>query len=100
MADDRREISFPTQTTPGRTELSDDVGARSAYDPPQSPQQASAAAFAAQLTALTSGAVGADATNPVGVVHTVTQTAGFPPVTFHTAGFSYELPISGGTPTA
>jgi hypothetical protein len=81
MADDRQGISFPTQTTPGSTELSDDTGARSAYDPPLSPQQASAAAFASQLAEAVSGDGVTVAGTPdvSGVTRSVVQTPGFRP---------------------
>lgn len=97
MADQPQEISFPTQTTPGRTELSDDVGAHSVYDSPPSPQEASAAAFASQLSDLVSGdgvtVVGVPEVG--GVTRSVVQTPGFPPVTVHTAGISYTIPFEG-----
>jgi hypothetical protein len=90
MADDQ-----PTQTTPGHTALTDTTGARSAYDPPtQSPQDVSAAALAGQLRDMLSGSgVGTDSGG--GVQRTVTRTPGLPPVTWHTASISYEVPFGG-----
>ena len=74
----------------------DDTGARSAYDPPLSPQQASAAAFADSLSQLTNTDV--SAVSPLdssgNVAARVTQTPGFPPVTVHTNAFGYTLPLA------
>jgi hypothetical protein len=96
----------PTQRTPGRTELSDDVGAHSVYDPaPTSPASASAAALAAHLSQFVSGSgdisgSGDVAANVSGVTRSVAQTPGLPPVIFHTAGLRYEIPLGGATPPA
>jgi hypothetical protein len=86
---DQPEVIVTSQTAPANSQLSADVGATSMYDPPLSPQQASAAAFASQLAEAVSG-----------VTRSVVQTPGFPPVTIHTAGVSYTIPLNGGTPRA
>lgn len=101
MADQPLEVDVVSQTTPGRTRPTDTTGAVSAYDPPM-PQDVSAQAFATQLGKIVegsgSGVVAGGVPGVSGVNCTTTQMPGFPPVTFHTAGVSYEIPMTGGSP--
>lgn len=91
---DQSEVSVASQTTPAHTALTDTLGARSVYD---SPQSASAAAFDAAIGQMISsaGAIGAGVIGVGGVARTTTQSAAGFPVTFHTAGYSYTIPIAG-----
>jgi hypothetical protein len=92
MADQPTEVTVASQTTPANTPLTDTTGARSVYDPPMTPAEASAAALAGQLNDMLAGnGVGRDSGG--GVRRTITQTPGLPAVTWHTAALSYEIPL-------
>jgi hypothetical protein len=90
---DQPEVAVASQTTPARTVLTDTTGAISAHDPGAT----SAAAFdhAVDQMISSAGDIGAGVIGVGGVARTTTQSAAGFPVTFHTAGISFELPISG-----
>jgi hypothetical protein len=92
MADQPDEVVI-SQTNPGHTSLTETTGARSAYDPvQQSPQDVSAAALAGQLRDLLScEGLGTDSAGSV--QRSTTQITRFPPVTWHTPSFGYEIPM-------